>query len=1208
MKRNGKCGFRVWTIAVIYVTLFWSNVISQTAVQPAGSGTQVDPYQIANLDNLYWLSQNSSAWNKYYIQTADINAAATSGWNSGAGFSPIGSNDVYFQGTYNGQNHTISGLFIDRGSSGFVGLFGNAIYGTIQNLGLVNCSIRGGLYAGGLVGYGGQVIKNCYTTGTVTGTDNYTGGLIGRSYYSYISQCYSTANVSGIGDVGGLIGRTAYTYLLNNCYATGDVSGTNKIGGLVGNHSYGTIDSCYSIGKVTGDSLVGGLVGINNATVAHSYYDSACAKQSDTGKGTPLSTAEMKTQATFGWDFNNIWALESSFNNGYPYLRWQSTEPPAPIATAPTLGDGSSGDPYQISSLEHLRWLAEQVNSTTSPNTFSGMNFVQTADINASETYSWDDGNGGTKEGWLPIGTSGYPFSGNYNGNGHRISELYINRSESAYVGLFGWISGCTIENLTIENCVISGSLYVGGLTGLNENLSTIRNCTVEGTIIGSSDYVGGLTGTNSGSTISNCQTNCTVTGLKNIGGLAGVNSTYNYNYGRIIQCVARGKVSGYFYVGGLVGQNYYCAYLNECCALDSVIGTKPGEGYYVRYIGGLAGMNIGSSYISDCYARGAVIGEDYIGGLVGYNDGSSIGNSYATGVVSGASNTGGLAGGNSLSVGNSFYDSTTARQNDTGKGTPKSTANMKKLATFTAAGWDFEIEDANGTNDYWDIDFTGSNNNGYPFLAWQNGSAISLSLPVGTIPSVGNGTKTSPFEIATFENLTWVAVDTNNWDKHYIQTADINAAETYEATKWLFGGWMPIGKESKAFTGSYDGNGHLIDSLYISRTAGSYQGFFGHTLNDTIRNLGLTNATITGDDRVGALIGFADGTTVQECFSAGSVSGSEYIGGLIGLNYQNVVNNCYSNAVISGASKVGGLIGRHENATLNNCYSTGSVSGSEYAGGLVGRNYSSTDNNCFWDTETSGKTSSQGGTGKTTTEMKTLATFTSAGWDFTDTWAMSTTFNAGYPYLQWQYAAPQTVTLTLNAAELDFGPVTVGQSYDTTFTITNTGNDTLFITQIQSSNPKFSVKSAQFMVLPGANFADTLWFAPEAAGADSGYIIITSNAVSSPDTVFVKGAGVPVVGITAGAVPREFALNQNYPNPFNPTTNIMFSLAKDAQVTLNIYDLTGREVAVLVNSELLNAGNYTRVWNAAEMPTGLYLCRIQAGDFSAVRKLVLVK
>ena len=98
-----------------------------------GSGTIGDPYQIATLYDLLWLSQqagNSDAtglyWSRNYIQTANIDATATSGWNSGAGFSPIGTPTWSFLGDYNGQNYSISNLFINRGSSDNIGLFGYA--------------------------------------------------------------------------------------------------------------------------------------------------------------------------------------------------------------------------------------------------------------------------------------------------------------------------------------------------------------------------------------------------------------------------------------------------------------------------------------------------------------------------------------------------------------------------------------------------------------------------------------------------------------------------------------------------------------------------------------------------------------------------------------------------------------------------------------------------------------------------------------------------------------------------------------------------------------------------------------------------------------------------------------------------------------------------------------------------------------------------
>jgi len=89
--------------------------------------------------------------------------------------------------------------------------------------------------------------------------------------------------------------------------------------------------------------------------------------------------------------------------------------------------------------------------------------------------------------------------------------------------------------------------------------------------------------------------------------------------------------------------------------------------------------------------------------------------------------------------------------------------------------------------------------------------------------------------------------------------------------------------------------------------------------------------------------------------------------------------------------------------------------------------------------------------------------------------------------------------------------------------------------------------------------------------------------------------------------VPAQFTLSQNYPNPFNPSTTISFNLPSQSIVSLKIFDLLGREVATIV-SEKMSAGSYTRQWNAAEMPSGVYFYRLQAGSFTETKKLVLLK
>jgi hypothetical protein len=307
---------------------------AQTATAPSGSGTSIDPYQIATLNNLYWISQNSSSWSSYFMQTADIDASATSSWNSGAGWTPIGyvnseSDYSAFTGNYNGDNHTISGLTINRPTTSTgIGLFAFVMNATISHLSLTNVSISGGEeFVGALVGMSIGTIEYCSTSGSVNGI-NGVGGLVGvNQNYStttpVINHCYSSVNVScsdekagglvaknyglisnsyatgtvscsgtsdGSGCAGGLIGKNAGA--VTKCYATGAVSACREIGGLIGKSTSedggtASVDSCYATGAVsvigsqeyTG---AGGLVGENyqSASISHSYATGSVTGQS----------------------------------------------------------------------------------------------------------------------------------------------------------------------------------------------------------------------------------------------------------------------------------------------------------------------------------------------------------------------------------------------------------------------------------------------------------------------------------------------------------------------------------------------------------------------------------------------------------------------------------------------------------------------------------------------------------------------------------------------------------------------------------------------------------------------------------------------------------------------------------------------------------------------------------------------------------------
>ena len=89
--------------------------------------------------------------------------------------------------------------------------------------------------------------------------------------------------------------------------------------------------------------------------------------------------------------------------------------------------------------------------------------------------------------------------------------------------------------------------------------------------------------------------------------------------------------------------------------------------------------------------------------------------------------------------------------------------------------------------------------------------------------------------------------------------------------------------------------------------------------------------------------------------------------------------------------------------------------------------------------------------------------------------------------------------------------------------------------------------------------------------------------------------------------LPTEYALYQNYPNPFNPMTVIRYDVKQTGLVSVKIFDILGREVATLV-SEIVPAGSYTVTWDASNLPSGIYLYRMEASGFEQTRKLVLVK
>ena len=302
---------------------------AQVSTPPTGTGTLASPYQISTLNNLYWLSQTSTAWysGKYCIQTANIDATATSSWANK--FPSIGPNTgAFYSGNYDGQGYSITNLTVNHTDYG-VGLFG-CFNGTLSNLNLVNASITGINHVG-FVGYvGNATITRCSISGTITctGASGSAGGMLGISEYSNLimSKCFSSATVTVTSTgsfIGGLVGFVKLgTQQFSDCYAVGNVTGYQYVGGLIGYLATGTVTNCYSKGFITGNSGKGGLVGATAGTTNNSFWDTQTSGQATSAGGTGKTTAEMKTQSTFtSWDFSTIWNINSAYNSGYPILR-----------------------------------------------------------------------------------------------------------------------------------------------------------------------------------------------------------------------------------------------------------------------------------------------------------------------------------------------------------------------------------------------------------------------------------------------------------------------------------------------------------------------------------------------------------------------------------------------------------------------------------------------------------------------------------------------------------------------------------------------------------------------------------------------------------------------------------------------------------------------------------------------------------------------
>ena len=223
--------------------------------------------------------------------------------------------------------------------------------------------------------------------------------------------------------------------------------------------------------------------------------------------------------------------------------------------------------------------------------------------------------------------------------------------------------------------------------------------------------------------------------------------------------------------------------------------------------------------------------------------------------------------------------------------------------------------------------------------------------------PPTGSGTAVAPYKIGTAAELYWFAktVNEGDYDAHAVLTADItintgvlNADGTLNSDNTGgFAQWAPIGDDSNAYTGTFDGNDKTISGLYYSGS-GNYVGLFGYVgSGGRVQNVKVADSYISNSEetgRTGGVCGCNRGT-ITNCSFAGSVTvtGSRtytYVGGVCGDNYSGTITNCNfaGSVTVTGTGNVGGVCG-YNSGTITNCYNTGTVEGSYYTGGVCAAN-----------------------------------------------------------------------------------------------------------------------------------------------------------------------------------------------------------------------------------------------------------------------------
>ena len=917
-------------------------------------------YQIANAGNLYWFAEqvNDGNANLNAALTTDIvvnegNLANYDGTseNTWREWTPIAADYGRYKGTFDGQGHTISGLYFNDSSAECIGIVGDlGRGGVIQNVGLENSYFHVYQYTAGICGYNSGTIRNCYNAGTVIGEFIIIGGIVGAFEVGTVSNCYNTGNITGKSDVGGVCGNNMMrSNTIENCYNTGNITGDMDLGGICGeNTANAIIKNCYNIGNVTGtDKRIGGIIGRNASKFVENCYNTGTV--TSTGENTDtvggvcgLNSSNYLTNCYYLADSETDKLDGTTFKTAAEFASGEVTY----LLNGSTPGDANifrqnldNGEPTDATPvLDSAHDVVYEGMLCT-----SGTGYTNDED-STSEIHAWDD------NGFCKNDDTHYQPATNNNGT-YEISNA----------GQLYWFAS-KVNGGNCVNAVLTKDIVV--------NKGDVAGC--EGTK---------TEGWREWTPISYYFD-------QSMGDFDGKGHTISGLY-----CNDKNKDAGLFARAGYIR-------ISNVGVINSYIKGKENAG-------GITAKNDSYGSIRNCYSICTVSGYDdnaKVGGICGSSS-YEIENCYSV-------SNGGVCSATSATIGNCYYLSDS--ETDDIDGTTAKTAEQFKngevcyllnggksdetIAFYQTIGEDdYPVLDSTHKVVYADTDCGGT------ALRYTNGSDVSQSdhdcddngfcknYPTHyQKPEEVNGV----YQIANAGQLYWFAAYVNTYDydnatypnvaANAVLTADITVNEGdvagYDGTKaegWRV--WTPIAPNRATYAGKFDGQGHTISGLYFNNEDiddGKYVGLFGHMENGgEIQNVGLKNSYFRGRNYIGGICGSNYKTgTIRNCYSEANVTGvvvGADIGGVVGEN-NGTVENCYNTGNVVGNKWVGGVCG-YNDGTNNNCYNTGKVTGTSYVGDVCGQNDKGTLTNCYYlaDSETNnndgtfGKTAEQFASGE---------------------------------------------------------------------------------------------------------------------------------------------------------------------------------------------------------------------------------------------------